>query len=1143
MKSTIHNLIRRMGTIAAICCTVPLCAYAFSVDRYSTMSKLAQGKWVKISVASDGIYEITDSELRAMGFSNPQNVQVFGSGGHAINEYLDGSAMDDLTQVSVGHYNGKLCFYGQGPREMVITDPTTTTPHYTHTNNTYSTVGCYFLTENATQKNIDTQAAGSRGSIERLTSLGYFLHENEKFNYGYSGKTFLGESIEKSGIKIDYSLPGIADSTIVVNVSAAANCDGTSYVETDVVAGGVTTPVAYTLSKSKVTAVSLSSSLLYYNMASPFAAVNTHGIFPQGQLNIRVNCPLKTVNFANLDYCVITYNQHNAIVDNESNQLLMGISKLTANDCIMLPGATSSTVVWRVDRPTALVQYNTSMSSNGQGYEFSPHISMASAMFIAFDPSKTLKKISGYEPVSNQNLHAMPVPDMLIITNKYFMPQAERIADLHKTVDGMDVAVVDQEEIFNEFSSGTRDAMAYRLLCKMLYDRNKTKFKYLLLFGHGSYDNRGLCSKKNNLLLTYQSLNSNNQDNTYTSDDFFGLLDDKSGRQTTLLSDILRIGVGRYPVANIDEARDDVDKLYKYVNEPNYGPWRNNALIIADDGDNDIHEFQAEGISEILRDLKTTNININKVYIDMFQHAGGDNSMSLDARRRMSEYLQSGQFFVSYIGHGSPTSITHSQLWTSQLAQTTNYAHLPIMSTAACETARFDSDERGISEHMFHKKDGGAIALVCATRVTLADQNDILNKAFVKRLFAESTDGSPVTLGDVYMQAKQSFGSGYNGNKMAYMLLGDPALRIQYPKPLFRVTSVTSNGEQNDGNVTTGPLQQLNITAEVLNSDNTTVNTNYNGDVTITLYDAQRLLKTTTQATLFETITRDIYYPRDILVNVNGHVTNGIFQGSVVVPRFEKANNEQIELRVYAHNEGGDMVNGNYDSITLGQYDESLAVVDNNSPVIESMYLNSAESFVDGDVAPSCSMLHIKASDDVAINTQNASLGNNMKLLLDGGKQNYYLVKEHALTSNDGHNVEIDYPIEGLTNGPHTLSFTVFDVAGNSASRTISFEIKPNKQLEILAQDKPVTDQVTFELRNSNFTSKTDISLKVVNAQGNIVWSATPSTFPLTWDLTDKDGQKVKPGLYRYYSNYNDGMDYGSTAAKDIIVIAPIATN
>ena len=146
-----------MGTIAAICCTVPLCAYAFSVDRYSTMSKLAQGKWVKISVASDGIYEITDSELRAMGFSNPQNVQVFGSGGHAINEYLDGSAMDDLTQVSVGHYNGKLCFYGQGPREMVITDPTTTTPHYTHTNNTYSTVGCYFLTENATQKNIDTQ--------------------------------------------------------------------------------------------------------------------------------------------------------------------------------------------------------------------------------------------------------------------------------------------------------------------------------------------------------------------------------------------------------------------------------------------------------------------------------------------------------------------------------------------------------------------------------------------------------------------------------------------------------------------------------------------------------------------------------------------------------------------------------------------------------------------------------------------------------------------------------------------------------------------------------------------------------------------------------------------------------------------------
>ncbi|MDQ9827223.1 C25 family cysteine peptidase, partial [Acinetobacter baumannii] len=68
--------------------------------------------------------------------------------------------------------------------------------------------------------------------------------------------------------------------------------------------------------------------------------------------------------------------------------------------------------------------------------------------------------------------------------------EAERLAQFHREYDRMDVTVVNQDEIFNEFSGGNRDAMAYRLFCKMLYDRDPNKFKYLLLFGKGTYDNR-----------------------------------------------------------------------------------------------------------------------------------------------------------------------------------------------------------------------------------------------------------------------------------------------------------------------------------------------------------------------------------------------------------------------------------------------------------------------------------------------------------------------------------------------------------------------------------------------------------------------------------------------------------------------------
>lgn len=1141
MKSAIFiNLARSVCVSAAICCTVPLCAQMMAGSADNLKSQLATGRWVKISVAADGVYELTDEELREMGFNNPSNVQIYGQGGHAISEYLDGLAIDDLQQVSAARYNGKLCFYGQGPTAVKLSDPTTTTPHYTHTNNPYSNVGCYFLTENSAPKAITVQDfTGSRGSVNRPTSLGYFLHEQDKFNVGYSGKIFLGETIGSDGFKVNYNLPGIADSTITVHVAAAVNSDGTSYVESDAIAGGQTNKISYTLSKSRVLSTSTSRSLLYYNYANPYAAVNTHGIYPEGQVNVRINCPLNTVSFAYLDYCMITYSQHNTIVNSNTHQLNMGFQKLTANDCILLPDASANTIVWNIDKPAAPVQHVIAKSSAIAGYEFSPHKSASSSCFVAFDPQGTLLKISGYETVGNQNLHAMEVPDMLIITNQYFMPEANRLAQLHRDNDHMSVAVVDHEQIFNEFSSGTRDAMAYRLLCKMLYDRDRTKFKYLMLFGPGSYDNRGISSKKDNLLLTYQSDNSNDQDNTYTSDDFFGLLDNKSGNASTIYSDALRLGVGRYPAATIEEAKADVDKLIKYVNNPDYGPWRRNALVISDAGDNDIHVFQAEGVSHLIDTISSTDMNVNKVYVDMFQQT---NETSLDARKRMNEYLQSGQFFVTYIGHGSPTSITRSNLWTSQLAQSTTYSHLPIMSTAACEVARYDSDERGIAEHWFHKTDGGAIALLCTTRVTLSDQNDILNTSFIKNLFSEPTDGQPLRLGDVYKKAKQSFGSAYNGNKMAYTLLGDPALIVSYPKPKFQITNIASNDMASDTVVTTGPLQRLTITAQVVNNDGTPNNT-YNGDVTLTLYDTERLFMTTTQAMLFETIKRDIYYPRDVLSQVEGKVVNGQFVGTIIVPRFSKAYNEQIEVGVFAHDNAGNMVSGSSDKLVMGGYNEELAITDDNAPVIEYMYLNSEESFIEGDVAPSNSILHIKASDDLAINTQSASVGNRMKLILDGGKSSYYNINTYATTTNSGRDMEISFPVDGLTQGQHTLSFTVFDVAGNSASRTISFGIRNNKQIEILTDNKPVIDHVTFELRNNNFLTKPDVTLKVVNAQGDLVWSTSHASFPVTWDLHDKQGNKVKPGLYKYYSNFGDGNDFGGTAMQQLIVIDPVAKN
>ena len=149
--------------------------------------------------------------------------------------------------------------------------------------------------------------------------------------------------------------------------------------------------------------------------------------------------------------------------------------------------------------------------------------------------------------------------------------------------------------MFNEFSSGARDAMAYRRLCKMFYDRGDSgdghKLGYLLLMGCGNFDNRQIDVKHEALnypsLLTWQTVASDNDNNSITTDDFFGILAD--GTRATRSEEgcdhdeVMNIAVGRMIVKNVSEARTVVNKLVKYVTKPDYGSWKNQVMLVADD--------------------------------------------------------------------------------------------------------------------------------------------------------------------------------------------------------------------------------------------------------------------------------------------------------------------------------------------------------------------------------------------------------------------------------------------------------------------------------------------------------------------------------------------------------------------------------
>ena len=1101
-----------------------LSASAFSASKYATTSKLSSGQWVKISIPEDGVYQITSRELIKMGFSNINDVKVYGAGGHPISEVLDGSAPDDLVQVPSKIVGNKIVFYGCGPVGYTL-EGATTSPHFTRTFNSYSQQGYYFLTSDSSPRVEPANVTyGITGTRLRDTSLDYYHHETEAISASQSGKDMLGEAFVDKQLQLTYNIPSLCgDSAIMVNTCVAVKSKDTpAYLKVNF----NNKQVPFDNNDIKIPAAP--SEYTFYNFISPYALVQpttTAPIPASGTINFNIT---GNPNWSKLDYFILTFHHRNTLENSVDNQVRMNFNQVSSSDIIAVTDDNPSLLMWNIDNPQAPKNYNLKEAEGYRG--FTPLYTIETTQFIAFDPTQTLKSITGYDPVENQNIHGLPTPDMVIVTCKELLEQASRVARMHITNDKMIVHVIDQDLIFNEFSSGTPDAMAIRLMNKMFYDRDSSKFKYLIMFGAGSQDNRQILAKRPCTILTYESTGSHDETSSYVSDDFFGMLEDNSGKNPA--NELLLLGVGRIPCASLEEAESDVDKLIDYVNNPDYGPWRNNALLIADyyEEDHNLHAYQAEGLGSIIASELGLPINRNKVFLSQFPY-DSQTKMGLEARQRMTQLLKDGQYFMTYVGHGNGMALTHEyKLWTTLEARNTTYPHLPIITTACCDVARYDGNIRGLLEIMFHKPKGGAIAMVTTTRSAYASGNDALNQAFIRNMFSNTSTGQMPTIGEVYMRTKQSFGHVTSYNKMMFVLIGDPAIKINYPKPYFKINKI--NGYTiGSSNIATGELRQITIEAAVYTPDGSQIDTSFNGDATLAIYDYEKKELTENG--------RDIFFPRNLLTQVEGRVENGIFVCNTIMPRYFQNPGYTGLISVFAHRDNSDeMVNGNTDRILLQAYSETNpnTIHDVTPPVISNIYIDDQSEFAATNNVQFKSTLHISATDDYGFNNQTITIGNGLDLKIDGGKKYGTELRSFVTLRDQGKTLDLDYPIE-LLEGHHTLQFTTHDIAGNRASRVFDFYVG-GQQVALSVEQEPASEVATFNLTAPE-GSNPEVKIMVFNSTGQYVWYTTTSSFPFDWDLKNRRGKRLPAGVYKYYGKYTSGNSFGGTNTGTLIIADP----
>ena len=1155
------NNMKKQGIIQLVIGLIMVCAstantHAYNATHFTDNSKLASGHWVKVAVPESGIYEITYDELTEMGFTSPESVSIFGYGGVEMSYSLDGSQPDDLSVIPVLRSNDKLIFYGKGPETFTLVNPLTE-PYFTRELNGYSSYGFYFLTDSQTQD--DTipvlPPSDNVGSTPITSSFDYFWHERELCSLSFSGRQLLGEDIGVNKAVFEYSMPGISSADIVVHTEVGAKVSATSYIETYINSGSEHKDVGYTLASSTITTP---GELVLYNIAKPHKKVTLADPQPSGTVEVGIYSPTGVINSAKLDNVIITYEHLNVIDENNDNQVRMTFVTPSNSDRVVLPHASATTMVWNIDnvlRPKAM----TMLPWETDDLSFAPASQGRYAQYVAFDPALTLKKVAQVEQIPNQNLHSMEPPTMLIVTNNLFIDQAQRIARMHEQVDGIHVAVVDQEQVFNEFSSGRRDPMAVRLLCKMFYDRdtNQDKFQHLLMFGGGTFDNRNLLKTHGFSVVNFEMPESHAESKAYTTDDFFGYLKDGdkgTGDSIARANHVLRLGIGRMTCKNEDEAKTLVDKLVKQYANPDYGTWRNNVMITCDDYDEGMHIFQAEGITEIIQNDLASQLQVNKVFCPMYPRAldeeqkPADRRTASEGKRHWTELSQRGQYFASYIGHAGPTGFTKvANMWTMTDVQNTSFEHLPIWSTACCDVARYDSDQRGVADMMFHKPDGGALAMLTSSRQVYANSNDLLNRAFVKALFPYNSTGQQTTLGGAYRQAKNSFTS-TNTNKLTFLLLGDPAMAVDYPKPLVKITKVNGKSVDSESTINIYPSQVVEVEAQAMTPDGSAIDNAFTGEAYVSLYGPSRLYKNVTAKNSLTGLeeTKSIYHERDLLGEVKGRMENGVFKGVVVVPRYLRNFAVNGMLRIYAHQEGTrNMINGETDKVHFMPLNGEQDPGDNEPPVIEEMFFNEENNTSDGTIVPSDATLYIKATDNHGLSTHfSNSIGSALSLVLDNGKNSFYNAHSYATCQDEGKTLLLAYPIAGMSDGLHTITFTVYDAAGNAAKRTLSFVVTQNHDAKLTVDDilKARGEQVSFDF-SSTLTSSPTVDVKVTDALGKLVWSTQTSTFPVAWDLKDSEGENVPAGSYRFFATYQDGVNFGGTAIGRMIVIEPINTN
>lgn len=1164
------------------------------------------GAWGKVGVTARGVYKIDVAALSSMGLMPAggtvvsDKIRLFGSGGAMLPEAVGAQRFGSFTENAIlindggdGVFSGQdyFIFYAPGPHQW---NYDSSSSKYSYVHNLYSDTAFYFINVDgglgggvsgtAKRMAVGNAAYTSVSAALRVSSfIDNWVYEKDNVNLLASGKLWLGDGFSTAlgGVasrNYTIDMPGIisADS-VTLKIYAAARSIGVpanfamrvnnnlvQNIVMPAVSGGFLDTYASYVSAS--TKVAVGSNPLQLNL-----------LFSTGAGNVSAEGFLDKIE------CMAT----KALAMNTSSALFfrsapINTSTSAATAAFVVSGAgvtnfANTTVLDVTDIATPKKMEGSFSGGAVSEFVFNNDVSTARE-YVAFTPSQILVPAL-FTAAPNNNLQGLALDtaaNYLIITHPSLVAAANKLAAFHtQNAAGIKPLVLTTTQVYQAFGSGAPDVTAIRdciAAFALAYGvvgggaggtaggAAARKF-YALLFGASSYDYKNRITNNVNLVPGYQSSASLDPLSSYTSDDYFALLDSSANINTEALFTIaqataLSVNIGRIPAKNSIEANTMVDKIINYHSAASQGPWRLQQRFIADDKDQNLHVQDAEAVSTAAQKTNTL-FNQQKIYLDAYPLVSGSGGGRYPAvNEAVVNAFNSGSLVINYSGHGNYLRLADEAIFSSTEIPLINNANkLPLVVTASCDFYPYDDPtKKSLGQELLFGASGasaiasmsGAVALLTTPRLVFAYSNKIINENyFVAAQKPDANTGLLPTLGEAVTDAKNLTVAQSRDfvNTRKFALLGDPAMRLAYPKNNIVLDSV--NGKVIGANDTLVSGKLYTFKGSVMAPRSGAITSNFNGTLFFTLYDKQ-ITRTTLQNDP-ATAAANFSAQENILYSGLVSVANGKFSVSFVLPLDISYAPGTAKISMYAQQTINptliaqtlpDAAGVDTRFITVGS---GAVITDKVGPVID-LFLNDY-NFKNGGLTHSDPVLLINFQDVSGINTSSSAIGHDIIVTLDNNPATTRTLNSfYQANINTYEYGTVRYQLSTLTPGPHSLKVRAWDNVNNSNTRTLGFTVAATagtspatganngaSDMSPLVIDKvinfpnPFTQQTTFSFEHNFPGQNIDVNLTIYTQNGKLVKqiSKTVNTngtrnVQITYDGTDAAGSKIARNVYIY---------------------------